>query len=337
MRKPLRRPVLVAAVVAGAILLALASTWATLPDVSWLATKNPPTTALIDQRRAEARAAKRAFRVRQRWVTLKHVSPRLVDAVVLSEDARFYAHGGFDWQEIRSAAEKDLEERRFVRGASTITQQLAKNLFLGSEKTLTRKLKEAMLAAKIEKVLTKRRILTLYLNVVEWGRGIFGIEAAARAHFQTSAAGLTTAQACLLAAMLPSPQRGNPGSPSARLRRYSRIVLDRMLEAGRIGAPEHSQASAELERILAGPEERRLLQDLPREEEPQSPAIPRDEQPSPATSDEPSPSEPPPPPDQNTPQAEQPTQPAEAPDSSSGVENGVENDPPPAPAAPDPD
>jgi monofunctional biosynthetic peptidoglycan transglycosylase len=320
MRKPPRRPVLVLAVIVGAAALALALTWATLPDVSWLATKNPTTTTLIDQRRAEARAAKRPFRPRQRWVTLKQISPRIIDAVVLSEDARFYAHGGFDWQEIRSAAEKDLEQRRFARGASTITQQLAKNLFLGTEKTLTRKLKEAMLAAKMESALTKRRILTLYLNVVEWGRGIFGIEAAARAHFQTSAAGLTTAQACLLAAMLPSPRRGDPASPSARLQRHSRIILDRMLEAGRISAAEHSEASAELERILAGPEERRLLQDLPREEE---------SQPSAAPSDGPSPPESPQPAEPDAPEANQPAvgpaaEPTETPESPPDAEADVQ-------------
>jgi monofunctional biosynthetic peptidoglycan transglycosylase len=281
MRRPFRRPLLVVALVAAAIGLVLVAAWVALPDVAWLATKNPPSTALIAQRRAEARAARRAFHPRQRWVTLQQISPRLIDAVVLSEDARFYAHGGFDWQEMRSAAEKDIERGRFVRGGSTITQQLAKNLFLGTEKTLTRKAKEALLAAKIERALPKRRILALYLNVVEWGRGIFGIEAAARAHFGTSAAGLSTAQACLLASMLPSPQRSDPASPSDRLRRHSRLVLDRMLEAGRIDAAEHGQASAELERILAGPEERRLLLDLPRDEEPPAgEEPPRTEQPS---------------------------------------------------------
>jgi monofunctional biosynthetic peptidoglycan transglycosylase len=154
---------------------------------------------------------------------------------------------------MRDAAEHDLKVGRFARGASTITQQLAKNLWLGTRKSLWRKAEEAVLAAKLERALSKRRILTLYLNVVELDEGVFGAEAGARHRFGTSAADLSTAQAVVLASMLPAPRRADLSHPSTWLRSRSRRLLDRMLAARRIGAEEHLRASAELERILAGP------------------------------------------------------------------------------------
>ncbi|HZZ83369.1 MAG TPA: monofunctional biosynthetic peptidoglycan transglycosylase [Anaeromyxobacteraceae bacterium] len=227
-----------------------AALWLTLPDPRAFALKAPRTTALVEQRRREAEAAGRAFRPRMSWVPLERVSPRLVAAVLASEDARFFGHGPFDWDAIQLAAEKDWEERRFARGASTITQQLAKNLYLGTEKSLWRKGREALIAVKMERSLRKRRILALYLNVAEWGDGVFGIEAGARARFGVSAAGLSTAQAALMAAMLPAPRRCDLHRPSRWLKRRSRHVLGLLLESGRIGPAESQAARAELDRLL---------------------------------------------------------------------------------------
>jgi monofunctional biosynthetic peptidoglycan transglycosylase len=235
-----------------ALAVAIAGLWVALPDPSSVAAKNPRTTAVIEQRRAEARAAGRSFSPRRTWVPLERISPRLVDAVLLSEDARFYAHGAFDWREVKVAAGESLESGRALRGASTLTQQLAKNLWLGTERSAWRKAKEAVLAVKLEGAVRKRRILALYLNVAEWGDGVFGAEAAARARFERSAAELTTAQAALLAAMLPAPRRADLARPQRWLARRSRHVLDLLRNARRIDDLEHARASAELERLLSG-------------------------------------------------------------------------------------
>jgi monofunctional biosynthetic peptidoglycan transglycosylase len=249
----LRRLALWTLALAAAAALGLGALWATLPAAAPLARENPRTTALIEQRRAEAKERRRAFRPRQIWVGPERISPRLVQAVLLSEDANFFGHDGIDWVAVRDAAEHDLKAGRFARGASTITQQLAKNLWLGTRKSLWRKAQEAVLAAKLERTLSKRRILALYLNVVELDDGVFGAEAGARYRFGTTAADLTTAQAVVLASMLPAPRRADLSRPSTWLRGRSRRLLDRMLAARRIGAEEHLRASAELERLLAGP------------------------------------------------------------------------------------
>jgi monofunctional biosynthetic peptidoglycan transglycosylase len=253
-RRPILRRVALAAVAAALLAVAaIAALWFTLPDPAALAKENPRTTALIEQRRAEARQKRRAFRPRQTWVALDRISPRLVHAVLLSEDANFFGHDGIDWEAMRDAAEHDLRVGRFARGASTLTQQLAKNLWLGTEKSLWRKLKEALLAAKLEQAASKKRILALYLNVVEMDEGVFGAEAGARHRFGRSAAELSPAQAVVLASLLPAPRRVDLARPSRWLKARSRRLLDRMREVGRLSAEEHLGASAELERILAGP------------------------------------------------------------------------------------
>ena len=249
----LRRLALWTLALAAAVALGLAGLWAALPAAASLARESPRSTALIDQRRAEARQRRRPFHPRQVWVAPERISPRLVQAVLLSEDANFFGHDGIDWVAVRDAAEHDLKAGRFARGASTITQQLAKNLWLGTHKSLWRKAQEAVLAAKLERALSKRRILALYLNVIELDEGVFGVEAGARHRFGTSAAELSTAQAVVLASMLPAPRRADLSRPSTWLRGRSRRLLDRMLATKRISADEHLRASAELERILAGP------------------------------------------------------------------------------------
>jgi len=183
---------------------------------------------------------------------MDRISPGLAQAVLVSEDASFYSHGAFDFTEIRAAAKESLLAGRGLRGASTLTQQLAKNLWLGTERSPWRKLKEAVLAVKLERTLSKRRILALYLNVAEWGEGVFGAQAAAQARFGVEASDLTTAQAALLAAMLPAPRRADLAHPSRWLARRARRVLDRLYASGHIDAPEHAHASADLERLLEG-------------------------------------------------------------------------------------
>jgi monofunctional biosynthetic peptidoglycan transglycosylase len=264
----LRRLALWSLVLALGAALGLGALWVTLPSAAPFARDNPRTTALIEQRRAEAKQRRRAFRPRQLWVAPDRISPRIVAAVLLSEDANFFGHDGIDWLAVRDAAEHDLKAGRFARGASTITQQLAKNLWLGTEKSLWRKAQEAVLAAKLERSLSKRRILAVYLNVVELDDGVFGVEAGARHRFGASAADLTTAQAVVLASMLPAPRRVDLSRPTTWLRGRSRRLLDRMLAAKRISPEEHLRASAELERILAGPRPADDGEDPPEEEAP---------------------------------------------------------------------
>jgi monofunctional biosynthetic peptidoglycan transglycosylase len=184
--------------------------WLTFPDVKGLAATNPPTTALIEAHLDEARAQDPDVEAVRIWVPLAEIAPALQHAVIVSEDASFYFHEGFDWEGIKEAALRNVESGRLARGGSTITQQLAKNLYLSSDKTLLRKANEALIAYALERHLTKKRILELYLNVVEWGRGVYGAEAAARHHFGKHAADLTPEESALLAAMLPSPRTYDP-------------------------------------------------------------------------------------------------------------------------------
>jgi monofunctional biosynthetic peptidoglycan transglycosylase len=182
----------------------------TMPDVASLRTANPTSTSLIDSRQMQARAHAKPFKPAWVWVPLAQISPHLQRAVIVAEDASFWSHDGFDWEGIRDAAIRNLGDGAIKRGGSTITQQLAKNLYLTSERSWFRKAREAMITRALERRLTKRRILELYLNVVEWGRDVYGAEAAARRHFGKSAKDLTQEEAALLAAILPSPRRYDP-------------------------------------------------------------------------------------------------------------------------------
>jgi monofunctional biosynthetic peptidoglycan transglycosylase len=249
-RRALRTAALATAGALAAGLAGLGLLWGLLPDPALLAGRNPPTTALIEQRRAEAARARRPFRPQQAWVPLERISRKLVTAVVASEDAKFFGHAGFDWDALQGAARHDLARGRFARGASTITQQLAKNLWLGTEKSLLRKGKEAVLAAKLERALDKRRILALYLNVAEWGDGTFGVEAGARRHLGVPAAGLDWAQAVLLASMLPAPRKVDLAHPAPWLRARATGLLDRLHAERQLDDDEHRVASAALARLL---------------------------------------------------------------------------------------
>lgn len=205
---------------------ALAFTWlVTMPDVDTLARHNPTTTALMEHRHARASAQGRRAPRQWIWVPLSRISPHLQRATIAAEDASFFEHEGFDWEGIKDAALENIEAGEMKRGGSTITQQLAKNLYLSSERSLFRKAREALITRSLEHTLTKQRILELYLNVAEWGRGVYGAEAAARHHFGKSAHGLTADEAAWLAAMLPSPLRYDPlRKTSALTRRHQRIL-----------------------------------------------------------------------------------------------------------------
>jgi monofunctional biosynthetic peptidoglycan transglycosylase len=200
----------------------------TVPDVRVLAARNPSTTAFIELRKREAAEAGRRLVVRQRWVPYQQISNNLRRAVLVAEDSSFFDHDGIDLTEIRASLERNWEEGRFVRGASTITQQLAKNLYLSPSRNPVRKLKELFITRRLEAALTKRRILEIYLNVIEWGDGIFGADAAARAYFGKSAAELTADEAALLAGAIINPRVHSPAKPSARLRRRQQIISRRM-------------------------------------------------------------------------------------------------------------
>ncbi len=225
----------VAALVVGAVVYA-GWVWYRLPEVDFLKRQNPKETALMRER-GEGRV--------QEWLPLDRVSEPLVDAVLMGEDAGFFGHQGFDLYEIRRAFERNWEEGRTIRGASTITQQLAKNLFLSTDRSYGRKLKEALLARRLENALSKKRILEIYLNVIEWGDGIYGVEAASQDVFGKSAATLDAAEGALLAAMIPSPRRLQPCERPKSVRARQERILRWMKGAGRLTDEEYESAVSE--------------------------------------------------------------------------------------------
>lgn len=192
--------------------------------VRWV---DPPTTAVHIERRLQAWMHHKPYRERYQFVPLSQISPNLQHAVIAAEDARFYQHHGFDWHEIQIAAEDDMEGGR-VRGASTLTQQLVKNLLFGTSRSIIRKGAEFTLVPVAEFVLGKRRILELYLNVVEWGPGVYGAQAACAYHYGIAARNVSRDQAVRLAAILPAPLKRRP----ERMNHYSSLILERMRQMG---------------------------------------------------------------------------------------------------------
>jgi monofunctional biosynthetic peptidoglycan transglycosylase len=206
----------------------VAYVYLTLPDVRWLADTNPTTTAFMELRIREAAAAGRKFQIRHRWVGYNLISANLRRAVIVTEDAAFYDHDGIDLAELKASFEKNWEEGQFLRGGSTITQQLAKNLYLSPSRNPMRKVKELLIARRLEAALSKRRIFEIYLNMIEWGDGIFGCEAAARAYFDGPCASLDVEQAALLAGAIINPREHSPAKPTRRLLRRQQIIIKRM-------------------------------------------------------------------------------------------------------------
>jgi monofunctional biosynthetic peptidoglycan transglycosylase len=259
-----------------------------------LVRRNPGKTELMLQREREAKAKGRSARALQSWVPLSQVSRHLLHAVLSAEDQNFFGHQGVDWEAIQKSVEKDVQQRRFARGGSTITQQLAKNLFFGTHKTLTRKLRELIVAQWLEADLSKSRILALYLNVIEWGDGLYGCEAAARHWYGKRAAALSAEEAAGLAAMIPNPRRLNPQRSAARHARATRRVLWLMAQAGYLGHDASGLGAEPPPEVVPEVEEGEESEPLPPPEPevapsewaPPSPTVP------PAT--EPLPTEPPP-------------------------------------------
>ena len=196
--------------------------------VVWWKFVNPSTTSFMSLRLDELREKDPRAELKQQWVPYERVSANLKRAVVAAEDAKFSEHEGFDWEGIQKALEKNQKKGRIVAGGSTITQQLAKNLFLSASKTPWRKAQEAVITLMLETVMDKRRILEIYLNVVEWGPGIFGAEAAARHYYGLSAAQLSAEQAARLAVLLPNPRKFGRLPNSAYLAARSQVILGRM-------------------------------------------------------------------------------------------------------------
>lgn len=213
------------------ILLLIIIGYFSLPghDIHELKKNNPKTTALMQQRIAEKDGN---LKIVQKWVPLSRISRHMIHAIIVAEDGTFYEHGGVDWYEVQESFERNLEEGRAVRGASTITQQLVKNLYLSTSKNPLRKLKELIITIRMERILTKDRILEIYLNSIEWGEGVFGVEAASQKYFGKSAASLERVEAARLAAVVPSPRKHKPTENTRWLDFRTNIVLKRMEARG---------------------------------------------------------------------------------------------------------
>jgi monofunctional glycosyltransferase len=197
-------------------------------NIRQLKTNNAGETAFMREQMATAKAQSRPFHKKQYWISLRSIPQDAIDAVIVSEDGTFWSHHGFDWFEFRESIERNFEEGRAVRGASTITQQLVKNLYLSSSKNPLRKLKEWILTWYMEQQLSKSRILEIYFNVIEWGDGVYGIEAAANYYFDKSASSLSREECARLAAIIPSPRKHRADVDSKYVLRRSTLILERM-------------------------------------------------------------------------------------------------------------
>lgn len=239
--RPKKKHVFGKAVAAAAALLIVFAgmVWLTLPDVADLKTENPKSTALIERRKADARAQGKTLVVRIHWIAFDRIPPLLKKSVLVSEDASFYDHQGVDFAELKASFKKDLKEGRFARGGSTITQQLAKNLYLSPAKSPVRKLREFLIARRLERTLPKNRIFHLYLNVIEWGPGVFGVTAAARHWFGKDVAALTLEEMVRMTAVIPRPLRSDPRKNDRWMRFKGRWIADTLRTVGAIGGDDH--------------------------------------------------------------------------------------------------
>jgi monofunctional biosynthetic peptidoglycan transglycosylase len=224
------------------------------PDVALLKRKNPGKTAFMKYREREWKSRGKTVKIRRKWASYSHISPYVVKAVIIPEDDKFWSHKGFDFDAMEKALEKDIEHGKFKFGGSTISQQLAKNLYLSPSKSPSRKLAEAVITWRMEKTLSKRRILELYLNVVEWGEGIFGVEAASHAYFGKPASSLGPEEASRLAAVLPNPRRYRANGAAPFVKRRARLIYRIMVRRG-IVVREYEEAAHQTEKEVAPPPE----------------------------------------------------------------------------------
>jgi monofunctional biosynthetic peptidoglycan transglycosylase len=218
------------------------------PDVSKLRKVYPKKTAFMEYREKEWQSQGKKKKIIQQWVPLSQIPPYVIKAVIIAEDDKFWTHEGFDYEAMQKAIEKDIKKRKFAIGGSTISQQLAKNLYLTPSKNPVRKIKEAILTWRLERNLSKKRIIELYLNVVEWGDGLFGIEVAARHYFGKPVSELTAQEAARLAAVLPNPRRYNPTGTSKFVENRSDKIYEIMVRRG-IVIPEYEEMLSEPDRI----------------------------------------------------------------------------------------
>ncbi len=213
-----------------------------IPDLCQLKTKNPETSAFMEMRKDQWKEKNLKRKIDRRWVPLSSVSKSLRNAVIAAEDPNFYFHHGLDFYSIKLAFQENWEEKKVVRGASTITQQLMKNLYLSSSQNPMRKLKEAILSWRVEGCVRKDRLLEIYLNTIEWGESTYGIEAAARKYFGKSAASLDAAESALLAAMIPNPILRNPYKKNPSLWRKKNGILSIMRKKGMLTKDAYQNA-----------------------------------------------------------------------------------------------
>jgi monofunctional biosynthetic peptidoglycan transglycosylase len=199
--------------------------------VCWWINHNPETSAFMETQLQVLQSKDPDAELKHRWIAYNQISPNLKKALITSEDAKFLEHEGFDWEGIQTAWEKNLKKGKIVAGGSTISQQLAKNLFLSGKKTPWRKLEEAAITVMMEQMMSKRRIFEIYLNVIEWGNGVFGAEAAARHYYRKSASRLSVGESAKLAAMVPNPRYFDKNRSDRRLLRKTRIIQRRMYYA----------------------------------------------------------------------------------------------------------
>ena len=258
----------------------IAFLYLTLPDVRELRTRNLESTAFMTLRDEEARAEGREPKRVHRWVPYSRISPHLKRAVLVAEDAGFWGHEGIDLAEIKKSLETDWEQGSLTRGASTITQQLAKNLYLSPSRNPFRKLRELFITRRLEHELSKTRILELYLNNIEWGDGIWGAEAAARTYFGIPASAVGPDQAALMAGAIVNPRVLNIARPNARLRNRQRIIRARM---GYVTPPPIIATPAPAEMTTPAPIEERTTEEEPLAEPEALPeALPIEPPPAPA-------------------------------------------------------
>jgi monofunctional biosynthetic peptidoglycan transglycosylase len=208
-------------------------------DVRGLASHPPVRTAMMLERQREAREQRRYYQESWHWVPLERISATLRRAVLVAEDDKFFTHDGLDWDEIRISAQRNLRAHKIVRGGSTITQQLAKNLWLGSSRTPWRKFEELILAVRLERELSKRRILELYLNTIEWGEGIYGVDAAAHYWFGVGAGSLDANQSIRLAAVIINPRVFSPVTPGDRIENRIKMIAERLRRRGAISEDQY--------------------------------------------------------------------------------------------------
>jgi monofunctional biosynthetic peptidoglycan transglycosylase len=229
------------------------------PNVANLKRHNPKSTAMMEYREAEWKREGKHYRITQRWVPYRAVSPYLVKAVLIGEDDKFWKHEGFDYEAMEKAVEKDIKAKKFKLGGSTITQQLAKNLYLSPSKNPVRKIREAIITWRLERALSKRRILEIYLNTAEWGdKGIFGIEAAAEHYYGIHASELSPQEATRLAAILPNPRKFSPLGSQKYVVNRSNLIYNIMVRRG-IVVPEYQEIEQEKEEGLPAESEQTPL------------------------------------------------------------------------------